>query len=255
MSDQQQPTGAVRSSDVDKYSFSSIPPIGLLAVARTAGEGAEKYGRFNYMRGFPVYVYLDHAEMHITRYKAGDRTEPHLEHAAWNLMSAIQSAVLDPELSAPHMLGPGATLTPEMLKHMEETDPVLKERRKTSKPEPWSTETLPEVVQILKQRAEAKAETVSVSDEKKPVAINELVRTNILDRHPFVKYVRWESGTGFGAFLQSGGVIFYCTNHPQECNEIRDEIRKLNSFMSQDRCNGLWDTRFIVTRDGVEFTP
>jgi len=238
------PTGAVRSSDVDKYSFSSIPPIGLLAVARTAGEGAEKYGRFNYMRGFPVHVYLDHAEMHITRYKAGDRTEPHLEHAAWNLMSAIQSAVLDPELSAPHMLGPGATLTPEILKHMDETDPVLKERRKTSKPEPWSTETLPEVVQILKDR------------DKRPVAINELVKTNILDRYPFIEYVKWGIDTGFGAFLKSSGAIFYCTNiegHPQACSDVRDEIRKLNALMNSESGNTLRNSRFTVTREGVVY--
>ena len=148
-------SGAVRSADAAHLDFTSLPLIGLLAVARTSGEGAEKYGRYNYMKGMPVHDLLNHVLRHIILFILGDRSEPHLEHAAWGLLAAIQSHTLDPEVSAPHLLGPGATITPTMREHMAEEAPVLAARRRENQvrnPVPWFTSMLPEVVNLLHQR-------------------------------------------------------------------------------------------------------
>lgn len=107
-------TGAIRSSDADLYDFGSIPPLAMLLLARVAKEGGMRYGRFNYMRGFPISDLLNHAERHINLYKCGDRSEMHLVKAAWGCLVAAQQELLDPDLSRAHMLGPGCTITPEM---------------------------------------------------------------------------------------------------------------------------------------------
>ena len=102
---------AVRSADANHLDFTSIPLVGLIGVARAAAEGGAKYGRYNYMLGFPVHDLLNHAIRHVVMFLLGDRSEPHLEHAAWGLLAAVQSYALDPDLSAPFLLGPGARLS------------------------------------------------------------------------------------------------------------------------------------------------
>ena len=158
MSDAKQPTGAVRSSDANHLDFASLPLIGLIGVARTAAEGAAKYGRFNYMLGFPVHDLLNHAIRHIVMFLLGDRSEPHLEHAAWGLLAAIQQNALDPEHSAPHLLGPGATLTDAVQQELKKNAPRLASRRKKKDfvvAGSWSLEDLVEIRQHLKQRQDA----------------------------------------------------------------------------------------------------
>lgn len=100
-------TGAVRSGDAEGTRYDLISPIGLEAVARTCAEGAAKYSDFNWERGMPVHDLLNHAIRHIYRYLAGDRSEPHLPHAAWGLMAAIHSEALWPELNRDTLRGPG----------------------------------------------------------------------------------------------------------------------------------------------------
>lgn len=149
-------TGAVRSSDVDSLSYTSLPMLGLIGVARTAGEGAAKYGRMNYKRGMPVYQYLDHAFHHMLLDQNGDRSQPNLEHAAWGLLAAIESRLLHPELNAPHDLGPGATVTPEMLRHMDEQAPIHAAFRKSglsADAGKWKLADLDDVRSLLGDRA------------------------------------------------------------------------------------------------------
>lgn len=126
MSDAMQATGAVRSTDANHLDFAALPLIGLIGVARTAAEGGAKYGRFNYMLGFPVHDLLNHAVRHIVMFLLGDRSEPHLEHAAWGLLAAIQQNTLDPGFSASHLLGPGVTLTDEARRHLAENPPATR---------------------------------------------------------------------------------------------------------------------------------
>jgi hypothetical protein len=102
-------TGAVRSDTFEEFRYDLVSPIGLREVARTCAEGAAKYDDFNWERGMPVHDLLNHALAHIYRFLAGDRSEPHLPHAAWNLLAAIHSAELWPHLNQGTLRGPGCT--------------------------------------------------------------------------------------------------------------------------------------------------
>ena len=93
-------TGAVRSSDVEQFRYDLVSPIGLREVARACAEGASKYGDWNWEKGMPVHDLLNHVLAHIYQFLGGDRSEPHLGHAAWGLLAAIHSHELWPELNA-----------------------------------------------------------------------------------------------------------------------------------------------------------
>ena len=92
-------TGAVRSSDVEEFRYDLVSPIGLREVARAYAEGAQKYGDWNWEQGMPVHDLLNHVLAHIYQFLAGDRSEPHLGHAAWGMLAAIHSDELWPELN------------------------------------------------------------------------------------------------------------------------------------------------------------
>jgi hypothetical protein len=171
-------SGAVRGADANHMDFASMPLLGLLGVARTSAEGAAKYGRYNYMLGMPVHDLLNHVFRHLILFLLGDRKEPHLEHAAWGIMAASQSHALDPDLNAPHLLGPGATLTRAVKDHLEANKGDLKRRRddgEFARSGEWSLADLPEVRELLSQRyverlKERNGETVTLHAK---VAVNE----------------------------------------------------------------------------------
>lgn len=92
-------TGAVRSSDAEGVRYDLISPIGLAAVARACHEGAVKYDDFNWESGMPAADMINHGLRHIYEFLSGDRNEDHLGHAAWNLIAAIHSLEMWPELN------------------------------------------------------------------------------------------------------------------------------------------------------------
>jgi len=100
-------TGAVRSDTVEEFRYDLVSPIGLREVARACAEGAGKYGDWNWERGMPVNDLLNHAIAHIYQFLAGDRSEPHLGHAAWNLLAACHSHELWKDLNNGNLRGPG----------------------------------------------------------------------------------------------------------------------------------------------------
>jgi|GEM_PF-996324 len=102
-------TGAKRSADADSERWDLISPIGLKAVAETCREGANRYGDFNWESGFAAHDLLNHSLRHQYLFLGGDRSEPHLAHAAWNLLAAIHSIELWPHLNEGHLRGPGCT--------------------------------------------------------------------------------------------------------------------------------------------------
>lgn len=185
MSDTKFTTGAVRSADAAKFSFTSLPMIGLLALARTAGEGGEKYGRFNYLQGMPLHDLLEHVFKHLVMFNAGDRSETHLAHAAWGLLVAIQEDVLRPEAHVPHMLGPGCSITPAMQAHMDAEKPILAKRRaenaeavKLGEPDDftWNIFDLSDVQKLRGQRDAVRtvATQLKINEEERQ-AINEAI--------------------------------------------------------------------------------
>lgn len=92
-------SGAVRSADCANVRYDLITPIGLRRVAEAYAEGSEKYGDYNWEKGMPIAEMLNHAVAHIYNYLAGDRSEDHLGHAAWNLMAACHSEEMWPEIN------------------------------------------------------------------------------------------------------------------------------------------------------------
>ncbi len=102
-------TGAVRSGDAEATRYDLVSPIGLRRVAETCKEGADKYGDFNWEKGMPVDDLLNHAIRHLFLFLAGDRSEDHLAHAAWNLFAAMHSQELWPELNAGQLRGPNCS--------------------------------------------------------------------------------------------------------------------------------------------------
>ena len=106
-------TGAVRSDAVEEFRYDLVSPIGLREVARACAEGAAKYGDWNWENGMPVHDLLNHAIAHVYAFLSGDRSEPHLGHAAWNLLSAIHSHELWPHLNDGHLRQPGCRLPAE----------------------------------------------------------------------------------------------------------------------------------------------
>lgn len=108
-------TGAVRSADCENTRYDLITPIGLRAVARTYAEGMQKFGYCNWENGMPVTDLLNHAIAHIYNFLGGDRSEDHLAHAAWNLLGAVHSMELWPELNQRWLRGPNCE-APEVAK-------------------------------------------------------------------------------------------------------------------------------------------
>ncbi len=92
-------TGAIRSDTFEEFRYDLVSPIGLREVARACAEGAAKYGDWNWEKGMPAHDLLNHAIAHIYGFLSGDRSEPHLGHAAWNLLAAIHSHELWPHLN------------------------------------------------------------------------------------------------------------------------------------------------------------
>lgn len=153
-------TGAVRSADANNLRFDLIHPLVKIALARTYAEGATKYGDANWERGMPAHDLYNHVDRHLTLWRAGDRSEPHLSHALWGVGAMIVSETLWPHLNAPHLRGPGCTLTPAMLAHQEAGDPERKARRASGEFDnlgDWQVADIPEVARILEQRKEASA--------------------------------------------------------------------------------------------------
>ena len=91
-------TGAVRGTDADGERWDLITPIGLRRLAEACAEGATKYGEHNWQKGIPASVMLNHAIRHVYLYLAGDMSEDHLAHAAWNILGVCHFEELLPEM-------------------------------------------------------------------------------------------------------------------------------------------------------------
>lgn len=90
-------TGAVRSSDAAGVRYDLITPVGLRRLAETYKEGSVKYGDNNWQKGFPASDVMNHAMRHIMLWLDGDKTEDHLAHAAWNLLTIMHFEERKPE--------------------------------------------------------------------------------------------------------------------------------------------------------------
>lgn len=91
-------SGAVRSTDANDVRYDLITPIGLRRLASTCAEGARKYGPYNWTKGIPASVMLNHAIRHVYLWLQGDASEDHLAHAAWGLCGVMHFEEAMPEM-------------------------------------------------------------------------------------------------------------------------------------------------------------
>lgn len=76
----------------------SIDRETMLALAETSAEGDNKYGVDNWRKGVPVSNLINHAMDHLTKAGEGDSSEPHIQHAIWNLGKILWMAKHKPEM-------------------------------------------------------------------------------------------------------------------------------------------------------------
>jgi hypothetical protein len=82
-------TGAVRDKNFGRGKPSLVPNWVIWLVSRTYEDGATKYAPRNWEKGMPLSRYLDSAERHLAKLKAGCRDEPHASQVIWNMIGYI----------------------------------------------------------------------------------------------------------------------------------------------------------------------
>ena len=87
-------TGAQRDRQPGKGKPSLVPNWVIWLVSRVYEDGAEKYSSRNWEKGMPLSNYIDSAERHLAKLKAGMRDEPHATQIIWNMIGYIYTAVL-----------------------------------------------------------------------------------------------------------------------------------------------------------------
>lgn len=91
-------TGAVRDISEGKGRMDLLPWAAILEVSKHCENGTKKYGEHNVDKGIPTHSLCDSAARHLAKYIDGQKDEPHLLAAAWNLLWAIQMEIKHPEL-------------------------------------------------------------------------------------------------------------------------------------------------------------
>lgn len=82
-------SGATRDTAENKGRFDLIPPGPLRKLALVYEQGAKNHSPHNWEKGFNFSRALDSALRHINQYKDGQRDEPHLLNAVWNLFAIV----------------------------------------------------------------------------------------------------------------------------------------------------------------------
>lgn len=91
-------SGAVRDIQEGKGRFDLLPPRALKRLAQHFERGAKKYDERNWEKGIPMHSFIDSARRHINNYMMGLDGEDHLCAAAWNLMCALETEEIHPEM-------------------------------------------------------------------------------------------------------------------------------------------------------------
>ena len=91
-------TGAVRDMQEGKGDMMSMPPNAILRLSKHYEIGAEKYERFNYLKGIPCTSFMDSALRHLMKYNAGWDDEDHLSAAVFNILGIMEMEKIKPEM-------------------------------------------------------------------------------------------------------------------------------------------------------------
>ena len=85
-------TGGEKGSKLPQ--LGAIDPSAIMEVAKVAGFGAQKYERYNFLRGYRWSLSYDALQRHLHQFWSGeDRDEEsglyHLAHAAWHCLALL----------------------------------------------------------------------------------------------------------------------------------------------------------------------
>lgn len=86
-------TGAKRDSRGGKGAQKWLPHDAIDLVSHVYEVGNTGRGWRNWEFGMPLEDLLDSAKRHIVRHIAGDRSEPHISQAIWNLLNYLQMSI------------------------------------------------------------------------------------------------------------------------------------------------------------------
>lgn len=75
----------------------ALDPQAILEVAKVAGFGAEKYERYNFLRGYDWSLAFDAMQRHALAYWGGEDNDPesglsHMAHVGWHALALIAFA-------------------------------------------------------------------------------------------------------------------------------------------------------------------
>lgn len=85
-------TGGQKGKKLEELGF--VDPWALEELARVAGMGAQKYEKFNYLRGYDWSLSYNALQRHLMKFWGGEDDDPesqqlHLAHAAWHCLALI----------------------------------------------------------------------------------------------------------------------------------------------------------------------
>jgi hypothetical protein len=87
-------TGAVRDCASGKGRMDLLPMRTLIRLAQHFEDGAVKYGDDNWRKGIPLRCFADSALRHLCKHMIGQRDEPHLVAAIWNLACMYETQAM-----------------------------------------------------------------------------------------------------------------------------------------------------------------
>ena len=97
-------TGAVRDCASGKGRMDLLPIRTLIRLAQHFEDGAVKYGDDNWRKGIPLRCFADSAFRHLCKHMIGQRDEPHLVAAIWNLACMYETQAMIEEGLLPETL-------------------------------------------------------------------------------------------------------------------------------------------------------
>ena len=96
-----------KKNDSGKEQMDLLSHKAMLEVAKVFGEGARKYGRFNYRKGIAFSRLISAANRHLGAFNAGEDMDPetglpHAAHLAANAIMILDMLREHPELDDRH---------------------------------------------------------------------------------------------------------------------------------------------------------
>ena len=84
-------TGALRDTEEGKGRYDLLPARAIELLAKHFEAGANKYSARNWEKGMPLSRYIDSALRHLFKALEGQKDEPHLVAALWNIACLIDT--------------------------------------------------------------------------------------------------------------------------------------------------------------------